>query len=360
MPRLFGYAYDDTIPARGVFVACELIPDGAHRTAGGVVASQARTYTDADGRWELDLVANADLAPPDSYYVVRVWRHSEYVVRVPASADPVNVEDVALPYQPGNPPTPWELTQYERTADLGTTGHAAGPLDGSGKLPPEQIPPTGGVAGVASVNGRSGVVVLAAGDVGLGNVANLAPADLPVSTATAAAVTAAVDAHEDAADPHPQYQTAAEVSAAVAAAVAGVDFPVDSVAGKTGAVTLTPADVGLGSVPNVAPTAVLAAVGGVLATDAAVAETFVVTLTGPTTLAAPTNPAAGMRRTWQLAQDGVGGRTLTLAAGAGGFVLGSLVPNTTPDGTPNKVAYLTAYYHATSQRWHVVAFEPGA
>jgi hypothetical protein len=48
---------------------------------------------------------------------------------------------------------------------------------------------------VLSINGQTGVVVLAKGDVGLGQVANLAPADLPVSTATAAAVaTRAADA----------------------------------------------------------------------------------------------------------------------------------------------------------------------
>lgn len=43
-------------------------------------------------------------------------------------------------------------------------------------------------APVASVNGQVGVVTLAKGDVGLGNVANLAPADLGISTAAQAAL----------------------------------------------------------------------------------------------------------------------------------------------------------------------------
>ena len=54
-------------------------------------------------------------------------------------------------------------------------------------------------------------------------------------------VAAAVAAHAIAADPHTQYTTAAEAAAAA---------PVQSVAGKTGAVTLAKADVGLSNVDN--------------------------------------------------------------------------------------------------------------
>lgn len=80
--------------------------------------------------------------------------------------------------------------------------------------------------------------------VGLGNVANLAPTDMPVSTATAAALAAAISGHLAAADPHPQYATAVEAAAAA---------PVQSVAGRTGDVVLTSADVNLALIPNVAP-----------------------------------------------------------------------------------------------------------
>lgn len=51
----------------------------------------------------------------------------------------------------------------------------------------------------------------------------------------------AVSAHTAAGDPHPQYTTAAEAASAA---------PVQSVAGRTGAVTLAKADVGLGNVDN--------------------------------------------------------------------------------------------------------------
>lgn len=105
---------------------------------------------------------------------------------------------------------------------------------------------------VQSVAGKIGTVTLVKADVGLDAVDNTADADKPVSTATATALsgkeaagTAAglVSAHTGAADPHPQYTTAAEAAAAA---------PVQSVAGKTGAVTLVKADVGLGAVDNTA------------------------------------------------------------------------------------------------------------
>lgn len=50
----------------------------------------------------------------------------------------------------------------------------------------KQLPVPAGA--VISVNGQSGIVVLAKGDIGLGSVSNLAPADLPVSTATQSAL----------------------------------------------------------------------------------------------------------------------------------------------------------------------------
>jgi len=55
-------------------------------------------------------------------------------------------------------------------------------------------------------------------------------------------VNSGISAHESALDPHPQYTTLSEASAAA---------PVQSVAGKTGAVSLVKADVGLSNVPNI-------------------------------------------------------------------------------------------------------------
>ena len=50
----------------------------------------------------------------------------------------------------------------------------------------------GGGGDVASVNGKTGVVVLNAADVGLGNVDNTSDANKPVSTAQATAIAAKV------------------------------------------------------------------------------------------------------------------------------------------------------------------------
>jgi hypothetical protein len=69
-----------------------------------------------------------------------------------------------------------------------------------------------------------------------GNI--VGPLDLTwedVGADQAGTAAAAVSAHEGESDPHSQYTTAAEAAAAA---------PVQSVAGKTGAVTLTPSDVG--------------------------------------------------------------------------------------------------------------------
>ena len=81
-------------------------------------------------------------------------------------------------------------------------------------------------------------------EVGLGQVDNTSDINKPTSLATAQAIIDAVAAHKLDADPHGQYTTPAE--AALAA-------PVQSVAGRTGAVVLTAADVGLGNVANLAP-----------------------------------------------------------------------------------------------------------
>ena len=51
----------------------------------------------------------------------------------------------------------------------------------------------GGPAPVQSVNGKQGAVNITKADIGLGNVANLTPADMPISTAVAAALGGKLD-----------------------------------------------------------------------------------------------------------------------------------------------------------------------
>ena len=86
---------------------------------------------------------------------------------------------------------------------------------------------------VNSVAGKTGFVVLNAADVGLGDVNNTSDLNKPISTATQTAL----DDKYDASNPD-NYITSAQA-------------PVQSVAGRTGSVTLTKSDVGLGNVLNV-------------------------------------------------------------------------------------------------------------
>ena len=101
-------------------------------------------------------------------------------------------------------------------------------------------------APVQSVAGRTGNVNLTAADVGLGNVANLAPAALPLSDAAAAALASKMDVGASI--------STSQVTGLSAAIAAGVTSgAVTAVNGKTGNVTLGKADVGLANVANLAP-----------------------------------------------------------------------------------------------------------
>lgn len=92
-------------------------------------------------------------------------------------------------------------------------------------------------APVQSVAGKTGTVTLTKSDVGLSNVNNTSDLNKPISTATQAAL----DLKYDASNPNNYVDASGAASAA----------PVQSVAGRTGAVVLTKTDVGLGSVDDV-------------------------------------------------------------------------------------------------------------
>lgn len=101
-------------------------------------------------------------------------------------------------------------------------------------------------APVQSVAGRTGNVNLTAADVGLGNVANLSPAALPLSNAAAAALASKMDVGASI--------STSQVTGLSAAIAAGVTSgAVTAVNGHAGNVTLSKADVGLANVANLAP-----------------------------------------------------------------------------------------------------------
>lgn len=98
--------------------------------------------------------------------------------------------------------------------------------------------------------------------------------------------------------------------------------------------------------------------GATTNTDASQGSLFRVTLTGDTTLAAPTNPVDGQRVVWELTASG-GARTVTLATGAAGaFKFGTSITalGVVASGT---TTFLGALYRTSSTRWHVLAISEG-
>lgn len=157
------------------------------------------------------------------------------------------------------------------------------------------------VAPVVSVNGKTGVVILSATDVGA----------IPTGGAVA------------------------------------------TVNGHTGtSVTLSASDVG--AVPVQSPVALTFA--NPIATDASLGTHFRVTLTGDTTLANPTNATDGKRVIWELIQDGTGSRHLATDTK---FRLGSDVPAIAPSTTAGARDFLCAIYIAATDSWDVVTFVRG-
>jgi hypothetical protein len=94
-----------------------------------------------------------------------------------------------------------------------------------------------------------------------------------------------------------------------------------------------------------------------LNTDAEAGDIFDVTLTGNTTLANPSNPVDGKTIRWRILQDATGSRTVTLGSK---FVIPSTATSPLPFSTAaNKMDVLAATYHASRDKWDVVAFVPG-
>jgi hypothetical protein len=197
----------------------------------------------------------------------------------------------------------------------------------------------GGGGAVSSVAGRTGAVTLTKLDVGLANVDDTSDSSKPVSTAQQAALNAKADdagvVHKTGAETVSGVKTftspvpVAEPTAASHAATknyvdtvvstGGTGGAVSSVAGKTGAVTLTKSDVGLANVDNTADTAKPVSTAQQTALNAKADDAQVVhkslaetitgakTFTGTVTVPAPVNPTDAATRAFVLANSGSGG-----------------------------------------------------
>jgi|GEM_PF-1914444 len=97
--------------------------------------------------------------------------------------------------------------------------------------------------------------------------------------------------------------------------------------------------------------------GANIATDASLGNVFTVTIGGDRTLDAPTNAASGQKAIWRIKASGAN-RTLTLATGTGGFRFGTDITSLTAT-TQDKTDYIGAIYHATDNKWDVIAYTKG-
>jgi hypothetical protein len=87
--------------------------------------------------------------------------------------------------------------------------------------------------------------------------------------------------------------------------------------------------------------------------DGTLYDSFRVLITGSFTLANPTASHDGQRLVWEIIQDSVGGRNITLG---NKFSTGSAFGTFALSGTPNKRDFMTAQYNVTTDVWYVLGF----
>ena len=97
-----------------------------------------------------------------------------------------------------------------------------------------------------------------------------------------------------------------------------------------------------------------------LATDAAIATIFTITLTADRTLGDPTNSVAGMKRAWRFKQDSTGFWEVTLGAD---FRIPTDIASVgqviTIERDADNYTYMGAIYNGTDSKWDVVAVTKG-
>ena len=96
--------------------------------------------------------------------------------------------------------------------------------------------------------------------------------------------------------------------------------------------------------------------GATISTNAALGNSFKVTLGGNRALAAPTNPTDGQKAMWIFVQDGTGSRTIALNSV---FTFGTDVTGCVLSTTASKTDYLGAVYNAANTAWNVVSCAKG-
>jgi hypothetical protein len=216
---------------------------------------------------------------------------------------------------------------------------------------------------VASVAGRTGVVVLAKTDVGLSNADNTSDANKPVSTATQTALDLkAASARTITAgagltgggDLSANRTLTASFGSTSGTVCQGNDSRLSDSRTPTAHTHPTSDITGLATAINPAPVDLVDA--ATIATDASTGRHFRVTLAGNRTLGNPTNPTDGQRAIWEITQDGTGGRTIALGSA---FALGADISSVTLSTAASKTDFIGAVYRSSTSKWHVIALARG-
>ena len=92
--------------------------------------------------------------------------------------------------------------------------------------------------------------------------------------------------------------------------------------------------------------------GVTINTDASLGNHFRVTLGGNRTLANPTGLIDGQRLTWEITQDAVGGRTLSLGSF---FAFGSDITGVVLSTTPSKTDFIGGIYNSSASKIFIVS-----
>lgn len=142
MTRMYSTVLSDEDPPAGVpgvFVYAEL--QGSPWLAGHMsqIETEANTYTDADGRWVLDLTSNTLLEDTESWWLVRVFQRGAIGLDVPPAPPGNALVNIAGCLHPLGPP-PEHPDEYVLASRLGQAGGVA-TLGGDGILTEAQRPP---------------------------------------------------------------------------------------------------------------------------------------------------------------------------------------------------------------------------
>lgn len=130
-----------------------------------VIGTRMFAADEVTGLVTMNLLPQSQIAQPNTYYRATLSRSGTVYYFVVPNAGPVQLVDCLVDPTTLNPVSPVLQSLYQPTAQKGLANGYAG-LDVNGKVPAAQLPAASGGSSVDSVNGKTGVVVLTAADVG--------------------------------------------------------------------------------------------------------------------------------------------------------------------------------------------------